>query len=459
MTAPVAASPRPRERAASGRSRPGIFRRGALAGLRAPELAGLETPFYLYDLDVVEGQARTLRAVLPARFDVAYAVKANPALAVVAFLGGLGLGADVASAGELELVARAGIPPGDTIFTGPGKRDPEIAAAIAAGVRAVTVESPGELERVAGAARQLGRRARIMLRLATGGGPGSGVYAVGAVETGAGDSHELSGKFGMDPDDLRRTARAVARTPEVELVGVHAFGASNVREAEALAQHVAQTVEFAGALFRELDLPLRLVDAGGGLGIPYRADEHSLDIGRLGRRLAALDRAWRRRSELRAMRVVLEPGRFLVGPAGAYVARVLDVKDVGGRRVLVTDGGIHHALRPALVGHAHRLELARSRARMREGARPAATRPAIVAGPLCTSLDVLGELGVHSPEPKPGDLIALLDVGAYGFTESMALFLSHPTPAEHAVRGRRLETIRPSRPPSDWLAAQRIPAW
>ena len=124
------------------------------------------TPFYVYDLDAVRGQVEALRAVMPPSFDLAYAVKANPALAVVGYLGSLGLGADVASGGELELTERAGIEPKDVVFTGPGKRDGELTAAVRAGIRAVTVESPGELARLEAISAGQGRRTPILLRAA-----------------------------------------------------------------------------------------------------------------------------------------------------------------------------------------------------------------------------------------------------------------------------------------------------
>jgi diaminopimelate decarboxylase len=144
-----------------------IVRDGELGGLDPAQLgARYGTPFYAYDLDVIERAVGRLRPALPARFDLAYAVKANPALAVVAHLGSLGLGADVASGGELELVSRAGIAPEDVVFTGPGKRDEELLAAVDAGLRAVTVESAGELARLEAIAAGRGRRTPVLLRMA-----------------------------------------------------------------------------------------------------------------------------------------------------------------------------------------------------------------------------------------------------------------------------------------------------
>lgn len=428
------------------RARNEIFRNGRLAGLEPAQLAErFGTPLYVYDLGVIDRQVAALRAALPAGFDLAYAVKANPALAIVAHLGRLGLGADVASGGELETVRRAGIEPSRVVFTGPGKRDEELARAVEVGVRAITVESPGELERLERLAAAAGRRVPILLR--------SAVSDAARLERVRLVGDDGAGKFGMDLDDLRSSARAAVRSPHLELLGVHAFGASNVLDASAVAAHVAATIDLGAELARAEGFPLRLVDAGGGLGIPYEPHEESLDLVGLGARLRAIAARLLDDPVTRETRVLFEPGRFLVGPAGAYLARVVDRKSVNGTAVVVLDGGVHHVLRPALVGQEHRVRPVAGR-----GVSGSKQWPVTVAGPLCSGLDVLASAAVMVV-PEPGDLVAVLDVGAYGFTESMPFFLSHPIPAEIAVRDGRAECIRPRVQPEVWLGQQRIPDW
>lgn len=418
-----------------------ILRAGQFGGLTPEHLAErFGTPLYVYDLDVVDRQVEALRTALPARTELAYAVKANPALAVVAHLGGLGLGADVASGGELATALRAGIPPERIVMTGPGKRDVELASALRVGIRAVTVESRGELERLETIARDMGRRQPVMLRAAV--SETARLERVRLVGDGG------AGKFGIDALDLPRAARDAARSPHLELLGLHAFGASNVLDAAALVAHVADTAIAASELARFAAVPLRIVDAGGGLGIPYGPDEEALDLVRLGRGLATVLDGWEDDPWLAGARLLLEPGRYLVGPAGAYVARVVDVKTVDGTVIAILDGGVHHVLRPALVGQEHRVR------RLTGATRHAS--PVTVAGPLCSGLDVLAS-GVEMPEPAVGDLVAVLDVGAYGFTESMPLFLSHPIPPEIVVRGSRAALIRPRLDPGEWLDRQSVP--
>ena len=428
-----------------------ILRAGRLGGLAPDELAErFGTPLYVYDLDVMERQVSTLRAALPSRVDLAYAVKANPALAVVEFLGRLGLGADVASGGELATARRAGIAATGIVMTGPGKRDDELAAAVTAGIRAVTVESPGELARLERIAAAAGRVQPVLLRAA--------VSEHARLERVRLVGDDGAGKFGMDAADLSDSARRAVASPHLELLGLHAFGASNILDAGALVAHVAATIRAARRLALSAGTALRLVDAGGGLGIPYEPHEESLDLMRLGAGLAEITREWDTDPVLSGARLLLEPGRFLVGPAGAYLARVVDRKTVDGAIVVILDGGVHHVLRPALVGQEHRLRAFSGRGDAGTGGNGARMVPVTVAGALCSGLDVFSQSAVMTP-PEVGDLVAVLDVGAYGFTESMPLFLSHPIPAEVALRGGHAALIRPRQDPGEWLDRQVVPAW
>jgi diaminopimelate decarboxylase len=434
-----------RPRRGRPRLRNEILRSGRLGGIEPEELAArFGTPAYIYDLDVVGRQVDSLRAALPARFELAYAVKANPSLAVVAYLGSLGLGADVASGGELEMVGRADIEPGRIVMTGPGKRDDELAAAVNAGVRVITVESSREVRRLEAIAVAAGRRVPILLRAAVGGEAGAGrVRLVG--DDGA-------GKFGMDQDELLLAARLAVSSEYLEPLGIHAFGISNVLDPAVIAAHIETTVARAVAVAREAGFQLRLVDAGGGFGIPYEAHEESLDLVGLATRLRAAAARWDDDQALDGTRILLEPGRFLVGPAGAYLCRVVDRKNLGGETVVILDGGIHHLIRPALTGSEHRI---RSFGRANGSERQ---WPVTVAGPLCSGLDVFSRHAVLAV-PDVGDLVAVLDTGAYGYTESMPLFLSHPSPAEVAIRDGHAELARRRIEPSRWLEDQSIPDW
>jgi diaminopimelate decarboxylase len=421
-----------------------VWRNGRLAGLAPADLAErFGTPSYIYDLVVVGRQVESLRGALPPRFDLAYAVKANPNLAVLKHLVALGLGADVASGGELRHVLRAGFDAAHVVMTGPGKRDEELAAAVDAGLRVITVESVGELRRLARIAEAAGRRQSILLRAA--------VTEAARLERVRLVGDDGAGKFGMDRDDLRIAAAEAVASAWLEPLGVHAFGASNVTDAVALATHVEAAVDTGRALAAEAGFELRLVDAGGGLGIPYETHEAELDVAALGARLSSLSARLDADEATRGTRLLLEPGRYLVGPAGAYLTRVLERKQVGGHHVVIVDGGIHHVLRPALVGQEHRVRVLTGAA---AGSNAGPNRfPVTVAGPLCSGLDVFAQAAVMAL-PDPGDLVAVLDAGAYGATESMPLFLSHPMPPEIAVRGGEAWVARPRIDPDTWLGWQ-----
>ncbi len=422
----------------------GMLGDGLLAGLSGEELAReFGTPLYVYDLDLVGRRVAALRSALPEGFRLAYAVKANPSLAVLAAIRATGIGADIASLGEFEAVTRAGFEPGQVTWTGPGKTDLELETAVRAGLGAVTVESPGELARLDRIAAAAGRRQAIMLRLAVSEDARfERVRLIGGAE----------GKFGMPLPVLREAACQAAASPNLELLGLHAFGASNLADADRIVRHVAELVDVAGEVAGEAGTPLRLVDAGGGLGIPYAESDPRLDLYRLGAGLSKLRTLWSASSNLARAEILFEPGRWIVGPAGALLLRVVDVKGTAEAPVAIVDGGINHAVRPALVRQQQRLVSLAADAGSRDRV------PVMVAGPLCTGIDVLGR-DAPMARPRPGDVLAMLDAGAYGFTESMPLFLSHPWAAEVAIRDGQARLVRPRLMPSEMLDRQILPDW
>jgi len=402
-----------------------------VAGHRPEDLlAEHGSPLYVYDLDVVRQRAARLRAALPDRVELAFAMKANPASAVLVALRGSGLGVDVASGGELAAALRAGFDPGSVCFTGPGKTDLEIAAALRAGIRALTIESLDELEAMLEMAALAQAPQGLVLRLAV---------AAAAEERaiiGAG-----SDKFGLLDEEASealvrlRAAGALAPEGPFALRGFHAFAASNVLEPGVLVSGLVDLARRAERLASAHGLSVEVLDAGGGLGIPYAADEPELDLATLAQGIAAELATWLDRPTLREARVLFEPGRWLVGPAGAYLCRVIRTKLRDGRHIALTDGGIHHLLRPRLVGQDQRIVPVGDAA-----ARPWQAHVDVV-GPLCTGLDYLA-LGILAPEPRHGDILAVLDAGAYGFSESMPFFLSHPIPAEVAIDGASVHVVR-----------------
>jgi diaminopimelate decarboxylase len=396
---------------------------GRIAGLDAEELADrFGSPLFVYDGGVLRERAALLREMLPSEVDIAFATKANPSPGVLRILASTGLGADVASGGELRAVLRAGVDPAHIVFTGPGKTDAELELALDAGIGGLTIESLDELAAVIGMTGRARPGHGLLLRLAT---PEAAEER--PIIGGAGNA-----KFGLTDEEadvaVRRLRESTLLQPGGPLLlrGFHAFGASNVRDAGMLTEGVADLARRAERLAEQHGLALHLLDAGGGLGIPYTDEETPLDLRALGRGLGGELATWSQRPALAGCRLLLEPGRWLLGPAGAYLCRVVRTKERGGHHVAVIDGGIHHLLRPRLVGQDHRIVAVGASA-----ARPVEASVDVV-GPLCTGLDILAS-DVPLPGPRPGDMYAVLDAGAYGYSESMPFFLSHPIPAEVVV--------------------------
>jgi len=389
-----------------------------LGGVPLPRLALRvgRTPFYAYDRDAIGARIRDLRASLPPDVSLHYAIKANPMPAVVQHVASLVDGLDVASAGELRVALDAGVEPGHVSFAGPGKSDAELEMAVASGIL-VNAESEPEVERLALVSDALGVPARVAVRV----NPSFELKSSGMKMGGGAKA------FGVDQE---RVPALLARIGELDLAyeGLHIFSGSQNLSAESIAESQAQTVELALALAEHAPGPLRTLNIGGGLGIPYFPGDRALDPARVGESLDALLEPLRERCP--QTQVVMELGRYLVGEAGAYVCRVRDRKVSHGEIFLLTDGGLHHHL--AASGNFGQVIRKNypvvAAARVQGAPREVVT----VSGPLCTPLDVLAtrlEMG----RAEPGDLIAVLQSGAYGLTASPTAFLGHPPPLEVLV--------------------------
>lgn len=371
------------------------------------------TPCFVYDLALARSRFIALRAALPPRVELAYAVKANPGLPLLRSFAELGAGFDCASAGELALVAVAragpsgGRVPGRIVFAGPAKSLGDLKAALAAGAR-IQVDGVEDLERLDALLADRTEALPVNVRVH----PQGGISEANRIIGGAGPS-----AFGVDEEGLDDFVDAAARYPRVRLAGLQVFAASNERSAQALLSNHAAALRIGQRLQEALDYELDLIDLGGGLGIPYAEDEKELDLTALGSGLNELlaDNPWF------TGRLFLEPGRWLAGPCGIYLCRVVRLKESRGVSFALLEGGINHLLRPLLTGQPFPV--------MALGKREAAPkRRYALAGPLCTSLDRLGELEL--PELAPGDLLAFGQAGAYGRTEAMVEFLSREPPRE-----------------------------
>lgn len=409
-----------------------------VGGFPAVELVGrYGTPLYVYDGGIVEQKYRRLRDSLSATVDIFYALKSNSSLAMAVLLRRLGAGCEIASLGELETAERAGFDAKNIIFAGPGKRDDELAAAIRVGIYTLNVESINELKRVNAQAAAQGRVMPVELRVSTGFELEESVSIIGGTKPK---------KFGIDISEVDEACKAALSLEHIRLSGFHVFNASQVLNWELFAQNTEKVVEMAVSLARKFDFELRSLDIGGGLGTPYAPHEEELDVEKFGARFSAL---LKERFGDRPPRVIIEPGRYLSCESGVFFVRVIDKKNVGGTEFLITDGGIHQLLRPALIGQNHFLiNVTKQHEQGRHDYQ--------VAGPLCTGLDFLAR-DIKLPFTEVGDLLAIFNAGAYGYTESMPFFLSHPIPPEVLVYQGKEALIRPRVEPREYLANQRVP--
>ncbi len=413
-----------------------------VGGVGVAELAErFGTPLFVYDRGVLERKLATLRGALPDGFEVYYSIKANPAAALLRWFVSQGCGLEVASAGEFVQAAGAGCDPARILFAGPGKTDAELEQVLAGGIGEIHVESLDEIRRLGAIAARLGRTAGVAIRVNPGAAAQGGAMRMGGKPA----------PFGVDEERLEQALDAVQADGRLEFHGIHLFTGTQILDHAVLARQYRAGLEIALRASRHAGGPLRTVDFGGGLGIPYFPHEHELDTDALGRELAALFGEYADRAELRGTRFIVEPGRYLVGDSGVYLCRVTTVKESRGKRYYIVDGGMHQHL--AASGNLGQVIKRNYPLAVATRLDAAGAGKVDVVGPLCTPLDVLAR-DVELPAAESGDLVAVLQSGAYGRTSSPLGFLSHAAPAEVLARDGRPELIRRRGTPEDLLRDQ-----
>ena len=375
-----------------------------------------QTPFYAYDRSLLRARVLELREVLPSSVKLHYAMKANPMPAVVGFMAGLVDGIDVASAGELQVALNAGANPLEVSFAGPGKKTAELRQAVAAGVL-VNIESFREVTELAAISAEMGLPARVAVRV----NPDFELKGSG-MKMGGGPK-----QFGVDVEQMPELM-ALIGSSGVQFEGFHLFAGSQNLKAESICEAQQKSYELALRLSELAPTPVRFLNLGGGFGIPYFPGEQRLDLTTVGHNLAGI--CQRAASELPEASIVIELGRYFVGEAGIYVAKVVDRKVSRGQVFLVTDGGLHHHL--AASGNFG--QVVRKNYPVTVGNRADATdlETASVVGPLCTPLDLLADR-MKLPEAQVGDLVVVYQSGAYGASASPHAFLGHPPCVEVLV--------------------------
>jgi len=371
----------------------GFFRDGTALvcdGVRLDAIAREHgTPLYVYSAESIRRAYRALDEAFDGHpHRIHYALKANSSLAVVRVLADIGSAVDANSIGEIELALRAGFQPSDIVFTGVGKTPDEIDRAVALQLKAINAESAGELERIDRAAQARGTRVRVALRVNPDINSGTHPH----ISTGL-----HVNKFGVPLEQARAIYRRMVSQPGLQPVGIHVHLGSQIVTLDPLQKAASMVVRLAAEL-RDVGVQIEYVDLGGGLGISYDGSRVP-DAGQYASAVLPILRP-------SGLAVVLEPGRLLVGAACALVSRIVDIKDSpGGRQFAVIDGSMTELIRPALYGAFHRIEAVTPR--------DARELPYDVVGPVCESSDAFGQ-DRRFAALEVGDLMAILDAGAYG---------------------------------------------
>ena len=390
----------------------------AIGGKTASELVadGGETPLFVYSRAMLDRRIADLRAAMPDRLGINYAVKANPFSPVLEHMAGLVDGFDIASAGELAMVRQAGIDPARVSFAGPGKRDAELEAAIDAGVT-LNCESENEARRAVAIGERLGKVPRLAIRV----NPdfelkGSGMKMGGGAKP-----------FGLDAERVPALAKEIIAAG-AEFRGFHIFTGSQALSADALIEAQGNVLELADKLSVDVGVALPKLNMGGGFGIPYFHGDEPVDIKAVGEALGS--RFEQLPDSLRNAELCIELGRYLVGEAGVYLCRIVDRKVSHGVTYLVTDGGLHHQL--AASGNFGTVVRRNYPVAIANRFEAAAEEEVNVVGCLCTPLDRLADAAML-PRAEVGDLVAVFCAGAYGASASPSAFLGQGKAAEILV--------------------------
>lgn len=388
---------------------------GGISLIRLAQRVG-RTPFYAYDRQLISDRVALLRNHLPAEVHIHYAMKANPMPAVVQHIANLVDGIDVASVGELGVALDTPISPNQISFAGPGKRDNELSCAIAAGIT-LNIESEQEMERIASFGQSLGICPKVAVRV----NPDFELKSSGMKMSGG------PKQFGVDAERVPSMLAQIGKL-KLDFEGFHIFCGSQNLNAAAIQEAQEKTLELGLRLAEHAPGPIRMLNIGGGFGIPYFPGEKTLDLISVTKNLHRL--LDEKKQQLTNTRIAVELGRYLVAEAGIYVCRVLERKISRGQVFLVTDGGLNHHLAasgnfgqvirknyPVVVGN-------KIIGQERENVS--------VVGPLCTPLDLLADQ-IEMAKADVGDLIVVFQSGAYGLTASPTAFLNHPPPMEVLV--------------------------
>lgn len=387
-----------------------------------------QSSFYLYDLDAFEAHLKSIKKTLHPDIKVWYATKANPLSEILRILNKNGFGADVASLGELQQARASGFGKKNLIATGPAKSKNYLASLMQAEVEAIIIESTNQLKDLNEVCGKLNRRQDVLLRV--------------QLDYQGEDKSVLGGSaitpFGLGIEDWKSVDLSQYKNLNVQ--GLHCFQWGNLLDMKQLEKVWSVTIEACQRLSLDMGFDLKILDLGGGLGLSYK-DDREMHFEEVHALLLNL------KQKYELQKIWLELGRFSIGKFGSYFTRVVDIKTVRGKNLIITEGGINHMARPALVGESFPCEAFMvDRFHDEESVK----KTFAVHGPLCTALDSLGEFELPSTL-KVGDWLQFKRTGAYGFSESMPYFLCHNLVGEAISYQGELMVPRTPKTNLEWM--------
>ena len=402
--------------------------------LRSAEKFG--TPLYVYDFDAIKSRLLEIRSLIDSRIMVIYAVKANPNVHLLTKLKHLVDGLDVSSGGEINQALLAGYQGSALSFAGPGKTSAEIEIGLQNDCASLSIESTADLARVISACQRIGKKANISLRI----NPQSPIKEF-AIKMGG-----IPTQFGIDEEDANQVMTVVREHNTIlNFIGFHVYAGTQCLNIEGLTKNIVNTFEVVEKICSQSDCHPKRINFGGGLGVPYFSSDKDFNLKEFTRFLnSAVSEFDAQMSQ--SVLYIIELGRYIVGPFGYYLSKVLAVKETRGQKFVILDGGIHHNLSASgnfgqVISKNYDIE---------NISNPNGPKERVdIVGCLCTTLDRLASR-IEIEKPRVGDVVAIKNSGAYGFTASPLLFLGHNTPAEVMISNDEDQLIRESKPVTEF---------
>lgn len=402
----------------------------------AAEIYG--SPAYIYDADVIRKSYRSLKNSVGDNVDIYYSIKANPNISICAFLRSLGAKTEVCSTAEFYTVLKAGFKPSEIIFVGPHKKQKDIQLCIEHEIFAVVCESFEEIETINDLAESNDKRVNLLLRINPEFSAKSALLKMGGKPS----------QFGIDEPQAPKALKQILASQNLNLLGIHIYNGTRILNAETIIENTSHVLEYASKLQQDLGVTFQVVDFGGGAGVPYFPNEKKLDMDVLEHGLRPIIAKYL--TKYPQTKLIMESGRYLVGPSGRLVLQAHSIKMSKGEKFIVADGGTNCHMAAVGIGSIVRnnfpIEL------LKDSSGPA-TETYNITGPLCTPNDLVAKK-VTLPEVKVGDYLAVCQSGAYGPTASPVFFLSHGFPNEVLIDGSNAFLIRKADQTEDLLRNQ-----